>query len=69
MRIARKLQMIFQLEGHEFVTELYREFLNREPDPGGLQDHVNLMASGMPKINIVLGIMLSQEAQNLYYRR
>ncbi|MFK7694077.1 glycosyltransferase [Paenibacillus sp. HJGM_3] len=68
MRIARKLQMIFQLEGYEFVTELYREFLNREPDPGGLQDHVNLLASGMPKINIVLGIMMSQEAQSLYSR-
>jgi hypothetical protein len=59
---------LFQLEDYEFVVGTYRELLNREPDSEGLESHVQLLRTGVPKINIFLGIMLGKEADQLYHR-
>jgi len=65
MRICRIIQHLLQLEGRDFVTEAYREFLKREPDPGA-EYHVQLLAHGTPKIQVLIGIIQSEEAVLLY---
>jgi len=47
-----------------FVSQLYRDILNREPDSGGLQSWTNAMASGMTSSQARSGIANSQESRN-----
>lgn len=68
MSIILKLQSLFQKEYHEFVAEAYRELLDREPDPDGLQQHVNALLAGVPKIAVIVAILQSEEAYRLYHR-
>lgn len=68
MRMIWKFKQLLQRDGHDFVAECYRELLNREPDPGGLQHHLHLLQSGVPKVSILLGIMKSGEAIHLYHQ-
>jgi hypothetical protein len=44
-----------------FVTGLYHDFFNREPDPGGLQDWLNYIARGGSLASVVQGFLGSQE--------
>ncbi|WP_274649479.1 DUF4214 domain-containing protein [Paenibacillus humicola] len=67
MSISHKLQRLFQLEDDEFVIEAFKQFLNREPEPEALSGHLELLHAGVPRINIVLGIMLGAEADYLYH--
>lgn len=60
-----KLRQTFQKEGREFVEELYREFLNREPDLEGLEVHTSLLTSGSTKNSIMEAILWSVEGQDL----
>ncbi len=60
-----KLRQTLQKEGGEFVVELYRELLNREPDPDGLEAHTSLLKSGFSKISIIKAILLSHQGQDL----
>ena len=49
----------------EFVTKLYSEFLNREPDDSGIADWVNALKSGSTDLAHVLkGFVLSPEFRN-----
>jgi hypothetical protein len=46
----------------EFVKQLYRDFLNREADPGGLQFWVNMIDSGaMTRAQIIDSFFWSEE--------
>lgn len=68
MRIILRLKPMMQKESYDFVVECYRELLDREPGHEELQHHVNLLWSGLSKLELVLGIMQSEEALRLYYR-
>jgi GT2 family glycosyltransferase/glycosyltransferase involved in cell wall biosynthesis len=65
MNICHILRRIYQREGQEFVAELYRELLNREPNHGELLLHVNMLSTGHSKISIVSQILSSQEAHDI----
>lgn len=65
MNICHILHRIYQREGQEFVAELYRELLNREPNHGELLLHVNMLSTGHSKISIVSQILSSQEAHDI----
>src|SRR5207245_96491 len=46
----------------QFVTDLYRAFLNRQPEPAGLAIWTNALASGMPRDQVMLAVKYSPEA-------
>lgn len=62
MSCGDRLRELFQLDDVGFVTELYREFLEREPEAEGLEGHLHLLRSGLTRYQIVAGIAGSQEA-------
>jgi len=67
MRAASILQRMFQVEeAYAFVAEVYRELLHREPEPAGLEYHVNRLRHGTSKIGIVSDILQSEEALRFY---
>ncbi|MFM1655468.1 glycosyltransferase 61 family protein [Brevibacillus sp. B_LB10_24] len=61
MRVARRLQRLLQRDGTDFIAEVYRDLLNREPDPDGLRHMAYLLASGVSKLSIVLAVVKSEE--------
>ncbi len=66
MSIVQRLRKILQKDHEEFITELYRELLNREPDMEGfVHVHVNLLSSRTPKMAIIKEIFSSEEAHAL----
>lgn len=64
LTIAQILKKLYSKSNHEFITELYRECLHREPDPPGLQHHLNLLSLGASKLSILVGIVQSEEAKS-----
>ncbi|WP_248930817.1 DUF4214 domain-containing protein [Paenibacillus hamazuiensis] len=65
MQIMHKMH---QKNGADFVTELFRQLLDREPDEGGLNYYMYLLQSGMSKHQMMIDIMQSHEAFLLYHR-
>lgn len=65
--IARLIQNLIRKEGYEFVAEAFRELLGREPDPSGLHYFAGQLHSGVPKMQIITGIMQSEEANLRYH--
>lgn len=54
------------LSDTEFVTRMYRTFLNREPDEAGLADWVNRLKTGREtRDSLVYGFTLSKEFGNI----
>lgn len=54
------------LSNEEFVTRMYRTFLNRDPDEAGYKDWVGKLNSGAKtRDDLVYGFSLSQEFSNL----
>ncbi len=54
------------LSDTEFVTRMYRTFLNREPDEAGLADWVNRLETGKEtRDSLVYGFTLSKEFGNI----
>ena len=54
------------LSDTEFVTRMYRTFLNREPDEAGLADWVNRLETGREtRDSLVYGFTLSKEFSNI----
>ncbi len=50
----------------EFVTMLYNNILGRDPDPGGLSDHVSAInEQGMAGKQVAVAIMFSSEGQDI----
>lgn len=64
-RTFQSMSQLLQLDGHRFVTEVYRQFLNREPEPEGLHIYAQLLAGGMPKLEIIASVLLSDESNYL----
>ena len=51
-----------RLDGAEFVTELYRRLLLKEPDEGGLAHYIHQLHSGVPKMAVIRTIAGELEA-------
>lgn len=68
MTISSRMRALLQMEGHEFITALYRELLNREPDPEGLAVHMALLQADVSKMSIMFRILMSAEADGKYNR-
>lgn len=47
----------------DFVRQMYRTYLGREPEPSGLAHHLKLLAEGMTREQMEAGISGGQEAQ------
>jgi 2-polyprenyl-3-methyl-5-hydroxy-6-metoxy-1,4-benzoquinol methylase len=45
----------------EFIFNLYRIFLGREPDPGGFQDYLSALNAGVPPHELVAALLHSEE--------
>lgn len=65
--IIHLLNQTFLKDGQEFVAELYRQLLIREPDEAYLH-FADRLTSGATKIEILLTILQSDEAMQLYLR-
>jgi len=65
---ASILQRLFQIEDvYAFATEIYREFLHREPDPEGLEYHIARFRQGASKMEMITAILQSEEALQFYH--
>ncbi|MFK7694078.1 glycosyltransferase 61 family protein [Paenibacillus sp. HJGM_3] len=62
MRISDNLKQLLSLEGAAYVAELYRQLLDREPDPGGHAHHTELLEAGMSKLELAARILQSPES-------
>ena len=49
------------LSNDEYVTRLYRTFMNREPDPAGFADWTGRLASGATREDVFQGFAGSAE--------
>lgn len=63
------ISQLLEREGQQFVEETYRQLLNRDADSAGLHYHLGLLAMGMPKLDLIVGIMAGEEATRLYSGR
>ncbi|WP_274649476.1 DUF4214 domain-containing protein [Paenibacillus humicola] len=62
MRIAQLLHRAYQYNPDDFVKEMFKTALNREASAQDVQDHLQLMASGVTKNDVIIGILNSAEA-------
>lgn len=60
------LNKMLRLQNEQYVVELYKQLLDREPDNEGLRHYVNLLSSGVTKIKIFEMILESKEAMEIY---
>jgi hypothetical protein len=65
MRVAQLLHRAYQYNPNDFVKEIFKQLLHREASNQDLSDHLNLMASGLTKNDITIGIINSPEASRL----
>ncbi|GLB62108.1 DUF4214 domain-containing protein [Cytobacillus sp. NCCP-133] len=61
MRIVQILQEIYKYGSSQFVKELYREILNREPDDKGLNNYIEALKKGVKKETILSSFFRSNE--------
>jgi Ca2+-binding RTX toxin-like protein len=62
---SREFQNVYgDLDNGGFVTLLYNNVLNREPDAGGFQSWSNRLADGTARAEVVLGFANSREFKN-----
>jgi hypothetical protein len=54
---------ILALRGHDFIQSVYRNILGREADPEGLAVHLNNLAKGAHRAEILATVSLSPEGQ------
>ena len=54
------------LDDSGFVQELYRTFLKREADPGGLKSQVTQLEQGVSRREILYALRTSGEAANVF---
>ncbi|WP_274649480.1 glycosyltransferase family 61 protein [Paenibacillus humicola] len=60
--IARALQRLVNLDGYEFITELYKELLSREPHAAEFDYCANMLDFGTPKLTLVAELLQSEES-------
>ncbi|TMV53048.1 DUF4214 domain-containing protein [Paenibacillus mesophilus] len=65
MRMMEILRKVYQKDRESFIAACYRELLGREPDPGGMQHHLQLLG-GKSKLAIMTALLQSPEAEQLY---
>jgi hypothetical protein len=65
LRIAHLFQFLFHLDDVQFVIELHRALLGREPDPYSLYFHLHRLRSGIPKVTVVADLLQGAEAAAL----
>lgn len=66
MKAMERLHKAYRKERESFVSACYRELLGREPDPGGLSHHTQLLKGGKSKLFIMVSLMQCPEAEQLY---
>ena len=54
------------LDNSSFVEELYRTFLKREADPGGLASQVEQLEQGVSRREVLYALRTSEEAANVF---
>lgn len=62
--ISHIIQVFYRFDDKQFLHSLYEQFLNRSPDLIGLQNHLNALASGFPRIQLMELFLSSEECQN-----
>ncbi|SFD66806.1 Glycosyltransferase involved in cell wall bisynthesis [Paenibacillus catalpae] len=68
-RIIEWFYMIFKLNSEDFVWEMYRQILQREPDPAGFFMNKNNIDAGMPRAAVVASLIQSDEAASVLSRK
>jgi GT2 family glycosyltransferase len=59
--LAQTMRALLELEGEAFVTAIYAQLLEREPDPEGFEMHVAALAEGASKHALIEGLLRSAE--------
>ena len=54
---------LFALEGRNFITEAYRNLLDREPDPQGMAYYLGRLAMGYGKASVIMDLARSAESR------
>ncbi|MBJ8055334.1 DUF4214 domain-containing protein [Bacillus cereus] len=67
--IIELLHPIWTLNHEDFVWELYRQILHREPDEKGFFHFFTALAKGVAKKQILIAILTSREAIGLYSQK
>jgi|GEM_PF-1164592 Glycosyltransferase len=68
-RIIEWFYPIFQLNSEDFVWEMFRQILQREPDSAGFYTMKNNIDTGMSKAEAVASLIRSEEAENVFRRK
>ncbi|TCO79053.1 DUF4214 domain-containing protein [Marinisporobacter balticus] len=55
-----------KMDEETFVTEVYREYLGRDPDLGEFQHFVHLLKTRTPKLDVLRTVLLSKEALMIF---
>ncbi|MCM3166849.1 DUF4214 domain-containing protein [Peribacillus frigoritolerans] len=63
LTICTTLQKIFALEDEPFISSIYQEFLNRNPDVNNLKKHLYALKKGKSRLNFLKEIFWSDECQ------
>lgn len=63
MKTLKTLDQILTYDGDEFVSEVYRVLLGRDPDLAGKKHYLDLLCYGLSKQDIVIDIARSPECQ------
>ncbi|WP_244965726.1 DUF4214 domain-containing protein [Paenibacillus alvei] len=67
IRLIHFIHAMLRLEGRDFVRELYRQFLHRDPSEPEYPHYMHLLAMHQPKHAIIAQVMCSPEAEALYH--
>jgi glycosyltransferase involved in cell wall biosynthesis len=65
-KIGKTLFDLMKLNNEQFLHQLYKELLNREPDQYGFEQHLRNLSRGVKKITIISNFLLSEEAKSIY---
>ncbi|GMK43312.1 hypothetical protein PghCCS26_04390 [Paenibacillus glycanilyticus] len=68
-RIIDWYHTIFKLNSEDFVWEMYRQILQREPDPTGFYLNKNNIDAGKPRTAVVASLIQSDEAGEILSRK
>lgn len=69
-RIIDYLHFLFKLDNEDFIWELYRQFLQREPDASGYYDYKGKLEAGaMTRVAAAASILQSGEAELVFTRK